>query len=255
MKSNDITKYITSFIIIIIIILIFSQGSCSNPVEPVNNNDTVKAEVSNGILPLKVGYYWKYKNYNLREDSSIAGEGIDDEYKITKYSKITLGDTNYVVFHSIYGYLDSTGYIFDSDEWYLKNFHDGLYLMGGNYEADSIYAKLIWYKYPVKKGESWQSPHLVYNLIQNKYLIEDTVSYTCIDTSAIFNTPLGNFKCVVYYHRWVDNEGDAMSIWDIYDYYSYNMGLVGELTYEPDPTTQKDIPLYKKVLTQTNVNN
>ena len=238
-----------------IIILLFYFFSlligCAQPTEP---DDPIEEEVSNGILPLKVGYYWKYKNYYLREDSSVAGVGIDEEYIINKSSSILIDNKNYVVFHRIWGYLDPNieDYRFGSDEWLYRNFYDGLYLMGGKLPSDSIFTNLIQYKYPVRKGEIWKSPHLVYDLIENKYMISDSIIFSCTDTNAIFETPSGNFSCTVYNHK-ENQDPDVSEKLNIYEYYAVNVGLIG-IIYKgyfnnPDSSYLKS----KKVLVQTNV--
>lgn len=68
------------------------------------------------------------------------------------------------------------------------------------------------------------SPHLVYDLLQMQYTITDTLVYSCADTDAVFSTPVGVFSCTVYYHRIIDNEGDAVSKQDLYEYYSKGVG-------------------------------
>lgn len=56
--------------------------ACEQSVEP----KPVIEEVSYGILPLKVGYYWDYKTYALKEDSSTGLEVERINYKITRIS-------------------------------------------------------------------------------------------------------------------------------------------------------------------------
>ncbi len=142
----------------------------------------------------------------------------------------------------------------DSFEWLYRNYDDGLYQMGGTMPTDSIYTKMLLYKYPVQKGETWISPHLVYDLLQEKYMIPDSITYTCIDTNALFETPLGGFSCVVYYHREKLPEEDVLDRWQIiYEYYSIGLGLVGEITCGYHESTQKTYPVSKRILVATNV--
>lgn len=106
-KRINIKGLINLSIMGLLIVISLLQGSCSNPEEPIkNNNNTVDTVASNGILPLKAGYYWKYQNYNLKEDSSIAGEEGDYENRISSSSTITIGMNDYIVFHQLYGYFD-----------------------------------------------------------------------------------------------------------------------------------------------------
>ena len=252
-KKINILRIIFNILILSSFILL--HASCNNPEEP-PPKDSVEVAISNGILPLKVGYYWKYQNYYLKADTSISGEGRTEEYKINKLSTTIYSNENYSVFHRIWGYFNTSmgHYIYAADEWFFRNFNDGLYQMGGKVNDDSIYTKLLWYKYPVQKGETWESPDLVYNTLTNNFFINDSTTYTCTDSNVVFKTPLGNFSCIVYYHREIDNEGDVISITDIYDYYLPNLGLVGEITYGYDKYSQRSWPIMKKVLIETNVN-
>lgn len=252
MKEKPIHEFCHRFLFLLLLPVLFTQMSCSHVVEPI----VPKEESSNGILPLKVGYYWKYKNYYLKSDGSISGERIEEGYKITKYSSIKIETEEYKVFHRISGYFDPSinQYRYGSDEWLFRNFDNGLYLMGGNYRNDSINTKLLWYKYPVKKGDTWKSPHLVYNLIEQKYMIKDSTIYTCTETDALFETPLGNFICVVYYHRVNYHDYDVYGIEDIFEYYTEGVGLVGFITYGYDEKSKLSYPGRKKILFETNVN-
>jgi hypothetical protein len=248
---NSIQRNISYFGLIVMAMLFLNSCNKENLVEP---EQPKVEETSNGILPLKVGYYWKYKNYYLKEDGSIANEDLEDEYMITKSSSINVNNESYIVFHRIYGYLDPViaAYRYGIDEWLFRNFDNGIYQMGGKYKTDSIYTKLIWYKYPVRKGETWKSPHLTYYPIEAKYMIADSITFTCTDTNAVFETPLGNFNCVVYYHREKQDE-DVAALLDIYEYYSYGIGLVGRKIYSYFPFDQKSYPKSKRLLYETNV--
>lgn len=244
-------NFVIDFFFLLLLPVLFTQISCSNIVEPI----VPKEESSNGILPLQVGYYWKYKNYYLKSDGSISGEGIEEDYRITKYSSIRFGTEEYKVFHRISGYFDPTinQYRYGSDEWLLRNFDSGLYLMGGKYRNDSIYTKLIWYKYPVKKGDTWKSPHLVYDLVEQKYIIKDSTTYTCTETDALFETPLGSFTCIVYYHRVRIHDYDVDDTKDYYEYYKSGIGKVGVVTYRYDVKEKYSYPIMKSILFETNV--
>ncbi|MBS3944313.1 MAG: hypothetical protein KGZ42_02345 [Melioribacter sp.] len=223
--------------------------SCENSLEPDLPN---KSEISRGILPLKVGYYWIYRDYDLKADGSI-NEFIpytEFKYLIKSSSLITVDNASYVVFDRTWKYTNSENY--STSEWLFRNFDNGLYTMGGKMPTDSIFTKLLKYKYPVQKGESWGSPNLVYDLYDRKYLIYDTVKYTCTDTNAVFETPIGSFSCTVYYHR-EDLDDDVSGKLDIYEYYSKDVGLVGSMTFGYFEDNQKIIPKFKRILISTNV--
>jgi len=221
---------------------------CEQSLEP----KPVIQEVSYGILPLKVGYHWEYKTYALNGDSSTGLQVDWAIYDVTRVSFDPSQTNRDALFHRVYTnpYTNQQ----DSFEWLYRNYENGLYQMGGTTPTDSIYTKLLLYKYPVQKGETWTSPHLVYDFGGGKYVVPDSITYTCVDTNALFETPLGSFYCVVYYHREELPEEDVLDRWHfIYEYYSTIVGLVGMVTYGYHEFTQQTYPVSKTILVGTNV--
>lgn len=240
--NNSLLLVTLSFLVLLFI-------RCDNSVKPEPPNDE---EISLGILPLKVGNWWTYRDYDLKPDGSI-NELIpytEFNYLIKSSHSITVDNENYVVFGRAWKYTDNENY--STSEWLFRNFNNGLYAMGGKMPTDSIFTKLLKYKYPVQKGEAWKSQNLVYDLYDKKYLILDTVTYTCIDKNVLFETPIGNFSCTVYYHR-EDLDDDVSEKADIYEYYSKDVGLIGTITYGYFEFDQKSIPKFKRILVSTNV--
>jgi hypothetical protein len=229
-------------------ISIFCGLSCRRSVEP---GTVANEEASFGIVPLKVGNYWEYKTYASREDSSTGLEIGRASWKVTRTSLDPSHVNQGPLFHRVFiNPYDNSRSEF---EWLYRNYTDGLYQMGGTMPSDSTYTKILLYRYPVQKGETWKSPYLVYDLQQRKYLIPDTIVYTCVDTNAAFETPLGKFSCIVYYHRMIDNEGDAVSKQDIYEYCSKEVGVIGIITLVFDDALQKRFPYSKRVLVATTI--
>lgn len=118
--------------------------------------------------------------------------------------------------------------------------------------TDSIYTKILLHKYPVQKGDTWRYPNLIYDLRTRQYEILDTITYTCVDTSVDFETPLGKFTCVVYFHR-EQVEEDVLVKHDVYEYYSVKVGAVGVITSNYFESNKQTIPSSKRVLVATNV--
>lgn len=241
-KGNAFTIVLFSAVVLILL----QQTACEQSVEV----QPVPEEISEGILPLRVGYYWEYITYVLREDSSVGLEFSRASYKVIRTSYHPSRINRDLLFHWVFiNPYDNNQSQF---EWFFRNYDDGLYLMGGRMPTDSISTQILELKYPVKKGESWKTPHLVYNLLERKYMIPDTITYTCVDTNAIFETPLGKFSCVVYYHREKLDE-DVLGKADIYEYYSKEVGAVGSITNSYFDYNQKSYPSFKRVLVKTNV--
>ena len=124
--------------------------------------------------------------------------------------------------------------------------------MGGLGPLDTIYTKLQYLIYPVQKGRTWMTPHLVYNPRDGKFQVPDSVAYSCADTSGLFETPVGRFVCVVYNHIETLEEVPG-TLRDVYDYYAIGVGKVGTVTYNYIVSTQKRYPLSKSLLVGTNV--
>jgi hypothetical protein len=128
----------------------------------------------------------------------------------------------------------------------------------GGYPADTLYIKILNLKYPVNKGEKWRSPmSRAFQLrLSEQSLLNDTTTYSCIDTNAKFETPLGIFSCIVYYHRFrLKTSEDEVGPYDIYEYYSENVGLVAVITNKYNDYFKQSYPLYKQVLVSANVIN
>ena len=240
------------------------MGCKDNSVRP----EPIMEDGSYGILPLKVGNTWEYQQYVLKKDGSILKEGNRIRYKIIGTSY----DPSHKILEPVYNmsleWLDTTynpAWQLDPLTPFLRNYNDGLYIMGGRetamdgYTPDTLYTKILNLKYPVYKSEKWRSPGLSNSFffpLNEPYLIKDTTTYICVTTDAKFETPVGIFSCIVYYHRYrLTTSDDEVGPYDIYEYYCENVGLVAVVTNKYDDYYKQSYPLYKKVLISTNVIN
>ena len=230
-------------------LLCFGLHACKHSDGPFGPNPLSEG-VSPGIVPLKVGYYWNYKEYILNQDGTTGAQIDAFNYQITTTSMDPTGLIQEPMFERI-TFAPSVGMASDF-VWLYRNYDDGLYLMGGIMPTDSVFMKLPLLRYPAKPGDSCIHPHLVYDLLLREYIISDSVLYTCVDTSATFETPLGTFQCVVYFHR-EDLEEDVLAKWDHYDYYAPGIGLVGATKYDFFEHTGESFPHSKTVLVETDV--
>jgi hypothetical protein len=235
-------RILRSFILLFFCSLLSTCTHVSGPEQP-------DGPTSLGIIPLKVGYSWNYTTYSLREDSTVGPVIGPTKFEIVRTSvNPTDGET---LFHM--AYVDANTNQPSDFEWLYCNHDDGLYLMGGKMHTDSVYTRILLYKFPVLKGETWRSPHLVYDLLQKRYTITDTLIYSCVDTDTVFITPLGVFSCAVYYHRIIDDEGDAVSKQDLFEYFAKEVGHVGTVTLTYDDALRKSFPNSRTVLMRTSV--
>jgi hypothetical protein len=84
-------------------------------------------------------------------------------------------------------------------------------------------------------------------------MVDDTITYTCVDTAVGFQTPLGTFSCIVYNHIEKLDE-DVLAKHDIYEYYSIRVGRVGTVTFDFYETTGKRYTNTVEILDATNIN-
>jgi hypothetical protein len=206
--------------------------------------------VSNGIRPLKVGYYWEYKTYIARPDSTLGAQIGHAKYKVARMSVGTAAARSDTLFHVVW--VNPSTNQQDTYEWFFRNYPDGLYIMGGRMPTDSVYTALHYLRYPVTAGETWMCPHLVYEPNESKYMIADTSTFRCVDTNARFETPVGTFFCVVYNHL-QKSDPDVGADEDIYEYYSKNVGKVGSVTYNYFESLGERHIQSKTILVGTNV--
>ncbi len=266
LKGTDVGGFLTpklnAFFLLLLIIIVLQLNSCSHSTLP----EPFIEDGSYGIVPLKVGNSWEYKNYILRKDGSILCEGNRVRYKIISTSYDPSHKIQDPIYNMSIEWLDTTyknTWIGTPQVPFLRNYNDGLYLMGGRIPAmggepgDSLYIKILNLKYPITKGEKWRSPGLQVPFISRlsgPSLLNDTTTYTCLGTDEKFEIPLGIFSCIVYYHRFKEIQGDdVLGPYDIYEYYSENVGLVAFITNKYDDYYKQSYPLYKQVLVSTNV--
>ena len=222
--------------------------SCKKPTEPPPREDGPTQELSPGIMPLKVGYYWDYEELLLDDDSSVLSVNDSYRYQIAEAVRTPEYQPDLLYVRQLV-YPDNSA---DPVEWLFRNYEDGLYLMGGRTETDTLYEKLLFLRFPVDTGTSWPTQNLVYNFMDEKFYLRDTITYTCVDTNTLFAAKIGPIHCVVYFHREDSPEPDVRASYEIYDYFSPEIGLVGRMKYSIIPLRGR-FPRFLLTLTSTNV--
>jgi hypothetical protein len=237
----------------LLVLAVLQAPSChdsSNPINPNPEPDPGPNPTSIGILPLKVGYYWKYNQYSLTDSGTIEGPATPTSFKISQFSVDPASVNGDTLFHWVY--VDAHTGQADEIEWFFRNYEDGLYLLGGSSPSDTAYTRVQYLKYPIAKEYEWNVPHFTFNLMNQKFEIADSENYRCTDTRASFETPLGTFYCTVYNHREEQDE-DVLERLDIYEYYAEGIGKVGEVTYGYFESSPERYPKSKTFLVATNV--
>ncbi len=226
------------------IILFFIFACNKNPLSIGDNPEPIRVEEVDGLVSLSVGNYWAGMQYTCRNSTcdSIA-KNLTDSMTVRVFEKRDIEIDGYIYNASFKeNYFIKNNYVMDC-KWLSFNGSDGLYLLGGISSSDSLFKKILQLKYPVSVGESWQVPHLVYDLYENRFLIDDTLTYTCISTNETIETPAGIFECYVYCYRLRPAE-DVLDEWEHYLYYSPNIGNVATII----KSTVADYIIYKILL-------
>ena len=204
---------ISLFILILLFLFSCNENSTGN-----DKNDCLK-QGPDVLLPLTVGNYWNYQVEHSWTDSVkyIVSKKMQVEYEGEELEAYVYGKEN------------------GNINWLYMNKEDGLYLVGGYTEYDTLIHPILQFKYPVNKGETWQFPRMVYHLYENKFYFKDTLTYTCVDTDFIVHTNIDSFSTNVYLYS-LKPAPDVQMKEDYYSYFSpYNGRVYWKLTHEGDP--------------------
>ena len=226
------------------IILFFTFACNKNPLSIGDKPEPIRVEEVDGLVPLSVGNYWSDVQYTCRNSTcdSIA-KNLTDSMTVRVFEKRDIEIDGYI-YNAAFTESYSIKYNLVSDyKWLSFNGSDGLYLLGGISNPDSLFKKILQLKYPVSVGESWQVPHLVYDLYENRFLIDDTLTYTCLSTNETIETPAGIFECYVYNYR-IRPADDVLDEWDYYLYYKPGIGKVAVII----KSVRADYIIYKILL-------
>jgi hypothetical protein len=188
-----------------------------------NDKDNCLKQGPDVLLPLTVGNYWNYQLQHSWTDSV--------EYVVSKMLKVQYEGEELNA--HVWGKKDG------DINWLYMNRDEGLYLVGGFTEYDTLIHPVLQYKYPVDKDETWLVPRMVYNIYENKFYFKDTLTYTCVDTNFMVTTDAGNFSTYVFLYK-LKPAPDVLELERYYNYYSPTFGLIlNNLTADYDSTRVK----------------
>lgn len=175
------------------------------------------------LVPLSTGNYWSFVQYSYIDGRII--EGLTDSFRINISGQISVFVSGRSYTASLWNSFDITSHKPASYKWLYWNGDDGLYQLGGVTNSDTTLTKILYLKYPVRIGEVWHVPWLVYYPESDKFVVEDTLSYECLAIDDSVQTPAGTFKCIVYHYR-IRPQPDVLESWDYYQYFNPSVGLV-----------------------------
>ena len=194
------------FITIVIMVLL---SSCD-----LFNNEQEKPPGE--LVPLAVGNYWVYEYTYL--------EVIKDtiRYEVTAEVEVPIGDTSYTAYAANFVPFPEG---LEPYYWLRRNGANGLYLMGGISDTDTLFVNNVEYKLPAAVGETFTSPRVSFSFDRFEFYQSDTLSITLIDDDREVVTPAGKFECYVYNFQ-LDAGDDVEVDFDYYLFYSPGVGLV-----------------------------
>ena len=173
-------------------------------------------ETTGELMPLAVGNYWEYENTYL--------DVIKDTllYEVTEEIQIPIGDTTYTAYAMNFIPLPPD---LPSYYWLRRNDEEGLFLMGGISDTDTLFMNEVEYRLPIRVGEIFETPRISFSFARREFYISDTLSITLIDDDREVITPAGKFKCFVYNFD-LSAGDDVAERFDYYLFYSLGVGLV-----------------------------
>ncbi len=172
--------------------------------------------VNDVLQPLAVGNWWEYEF--LRPGWTNPHQGIVHTIVSEQIEVVVDGKT-----YTAWTWHDEQDHLI---MWLRRNGENGIYLMGGISDTDTLFTNELHYKYPARAGESWEFPLLVYDYTTNSFQISGTRKIKLIDNNRIVQTPAGDFRCYVYYFRISMGEDVPGGFFGYYQFYSPGVGLV-----------------------------
>ena len=222
-------------------------GCHKNPVEPVEYKP---------IIPLSVGNYWLYLEYDLNSDGS---GGTPSQWKFgfiiqnpLVQTPAVLNSTNYQMYRCGEDLkpIDDTNYLLYGGSKLVYQNENGFYY-SGIIRKDTVtmaFSDLI-FPYPTERGRSVSGHVFYYNNSGNSSNVPDeaTTQYTCVSTDSLFTTPLGDFRCIVYKMVWQDLEPLFRD--EVYYFIKPGLGIVGMVTMVLHYSTNQYAYISKILLT------
>ncbi|MGE5499078.1 MAG: hypothetical protein ACM3Q2_13440 [Syntrophothermus sp.] len=215
----------------IIFVMSFLMLGCKD--DPVTPNINHTDATIDTLMPLSIGNYWLYREYDLQADGTGSiphlkqfGFVIDDTLtQIIKGGSILC----YKLFNcgeELKPFYDKPGSFEGSKLIY--NGKDGLHYAGveKNDTLKMAFDDLI-FSSKAKIGSSSINHVFFYTISGNLYNIPDDAltSYTCISTDSLITTPAGNFKCLVY--KMVVMDSAPLFRDEVYFFIQPKLGIVG----------------------------
>lgn len=220
-------KIIITILFITVLILISCSADGDNPITP---EEPIGYDT---LIPLNIGNYWLYRQYELEPDGS---GGTPDEWQFGFVIDGTMtllidGDSTkcfklYSCWEDLKPFYDKPGSFEGSKLIYHDK--DGIYYSGiERYDTLKIKFNDLIFPYQVEKGEIVNGHVFYYSILGNYSNAPDDAitEHECISTDSLITTPVGEFHCLVYRMAYEDFPPLFRS--EIYFFVKPGLGIVG----------------------------
>lgn len=188
---------------------------CDDNLNKSEEEEICKKYGADVLLPSELGNKWEYQiwsDFNDKLDTVT--------YSITDTLTVEYNGIKYHCFIPHWSNQD------EKINWLYCNGQDGLYMIGGFTEEDTLIKPVLQFKYPVNEGETWEVPGMVYHPIA-KFIIKDTLTVQCTNINQEYIVPVDTFYTIVY--KFNKNIGDDLPEESYYNYYYPSVGIIGNI--------------------------
>lgn len=178
------------------------------------SNENMKPAIGE-LNPLEVGNYWEYEVPFFSQTDTVR-------YEVTRRLQVQVDGESQTVF--TYGRIPAAPAV-PTHYWLYRNSDEGLILMGGIAETDTLLINRVEYRYPERVGAQWEAPQLSFSFNTRTFSEADVLEITLVDDARQITTPAGTFTCYVYNFK-VDAGLDVSEDFDIFMFFAPTIGLV-----------------------------
>lgn len=127
---------------------------------------------------------------------------------------------------------ESGAYVVDSSDITSLSWDgpEGWYAMGIFDAFDTLYTKLLKYKYPARVGETYEFRNIAYALDYSFVVSSQVLTMKVVAVDTLIHTSAGTFLCNQYQYSKRPSD-DVLDIWQHNIYYAPHIGLIGEKVF------------------------
>jgi hypothetical protein len=183
---------------------------------------TGSAQAEGDLLPLTPGNYWAY----ALTVSGLNGGLPIDSFRVEITREVAIETTEQSI--RGFGRIRPLGPDYPLAEYVYQNRTRGLHLTGALAPNDTLFVDQLALAYPTEVGARWDVISWGFHFADRKFVAVDTLTIELVADEELIETPAGGFRCLVYRYSYLPAE-DTATRWDVYEYWSPNVGQVAEI--------------------------